>query len=399
MKCFFFKKLIVIGSVAILLFAFFYLTTPTIFSTSYTAGSINALPKTEEKVDDKKEFVATHLETPDKVKGIYMTACVAGTPSFRQKLVSLIEETELNSVVIDIKDYSGSISFSTEDNRFSNAEHKGCFIIDLRDFIASLHRKRIYVIGRVTVFQDPITATKRPDLAVQKKSDNSVWKDYKGLSYIDVGAREYWDYIVALARASYSAGFDEINFDYIRFPSDGNMQDIYFPWSEENVVTDPDLGKAEVLKEFFAYLDNELYKEGIVRSADLFGMSTTNKDDLNIGQILEYALPYFDYIAPMVYPSHYPKNFIGLSNPATNPYTVVKYSLDKAFARASTTSQKIRPWLQDFDLGAVYTPEMVRTQIQATYDAGFDSWMLWDAANTYTSAALLKNDLDVAPAP
>ncbi|MEK9201846.1 MAG: putative glycoside hydrolase, partial [Patescibacteria group bacterium] len=128
---------------------------------------------------------------------------------------------------------------------------------------------------------------------------------------------------------------------------------------------------------------------GVVISADLFGMTTTNTDDLNIGQVLERTLPYFDYIAPMVYPSHYPKTFLGFSNPAEKPYEVIKYSLDSAVTRASTTPQKIRPWLQDFDLGAVYTKEMVRAQIQATYDAGLTSWMLWDAANTYTRGALL----------
>ena len=389
MKRFFLLKLIVCGSVIISLFAFLYMTTPTIFFTSYIAGSLNSLPRIEKEEEKEKEFVATHIVTPEEVKGLYMTACVAATPSFRNNLVLLAEETEINSMVIDIKDYSGSISFGSNDLRFSDAEQKGCFVSDMREFIELLHQKGIYVIGRITVFQDPIMAVKNPDLAVQKKSTGEVWKDYKGLSFIDVGAREYWDYIIALTRASYKAGFDEINFDYIRFPSDGNMQDIYFPWSEDRIVADPDLGKAEILEEFFMYLASELRQDGIVSSADLFGMTTTNTDDLNIGQILEYALPYFDYIAPMVYPSHYPKNFIGLSNPAANPYTVVKYSLDEAFKRASSTPQKIRPWLQDFDLGAVYTSEMVRAQIQATYDAGFTSWMLWDAANTYTRNALL----------
>ncbi|MEK7514341.1 MAG: putative glycoside hydrolase [Patescibacteria group bacterium] len=364
---------------------FFYVLTPSLFSNMYVAD----VSVTASSSPAKKVFVATHVATPFAVKALYMTACVAGTPSFREKIVRFVEDTEINSLVIDVKDYSGSISFATQDLVFVDAEKKECFASDMREFIESLHKKGIYVIGRVTVFQDPIFAKVRPDLAIQKKSDKSVWKDYKGLSFIDVGAREYWDYIISLSKHSYLAGFDEINFDYIRFPSDGNMIDIYFPWSEERVVADPLLGKADVLREFFSYLYNALHPQGIAMSADLFGMTTTNTDDLNIGQIIEYALPYFDYIAPMVYPSHYPKGFIGLSNPAEKPYEVVKYSMDKAFARASTTPQKIRPWLQDFDLGAVYTAPMVRAQIQATYDAGLTSWMLWDAANTYTKEALL----------
>ena len=341
-------------------------------------------------VEKKKEFIATHVKTPEAVKAVYMSACAASASSFRDSIVPLIEDTELNAVVIDIKDYSGSISFATGDSRFDKLLKKGCFVPDMREFIASLHAKGIYVIGRITVFQDPQMANARPDLAVQKK-DKTVWKDFKGLSFIDVGASEFWDYIVALGVSSYKAGFDELNFDYIRFPSDGNMNDIYYPLSEERLLADPDFGKAHVLEEFFSYLKDHLAGTGVVISADLFGMTTTNTDDLNIGQVLERALPYFDYIAPMVYPSHYPKTFLNLQNPAAHPYEVVKFSLDSAVTRASTTSQKIRPWLQDFDLGAVYTKEMVRAQIQATYDAGLTSWMLWDAANTYTKEALLPN--------
>ena len=167
------------------------------------------------------------------------------------------------------------------------------------------------------------------------------------------------------------------------------MNDIYFPFSEEFIDLDPEGGKSGVLRGFFSYLTGELRKENITTSADLFGMTTTNTDDLNIGQVLEDALSSFDFVAPMVYPSHYPLTFIGIQNPATKPYEVVKYSMDAAMKRASTTPWKLRPWLQDFSLGAVYTPDMVRAQIQATYDSGFGSWMLWDAANTYTREALL----------
>lgn len=366
--------------------------------------------------EEGKEIVtAKHTPTPEAVKAIYMTACVAGTPSFRTDLVQLIEETEINSVVIDIKDYTGGISFTTEHPLLKDAVYVGCTALDMREFIEDLHAKNIYVIGRITVFQDPYYAKKRPDLAVKKASDTDVvWSDYKGISYIDVGAEEYWKYIVALSQESHALGFDELNFDYIRFPSDGNMQDIYYPFSEERVVSDPDYGKAEVVRSFFKYIHEALQNTGAVLSADLFGMVTTNSDDLNIGQVLEYALPYFDYIAPMVYPSHYPKYFNGYANPNHYPYEVVKYSMDRAVERllattttvkvlgdipvASTTPQlytkaafnklKLRPWLQDFDYGGDYDIEEVRTQIQATYDAGLTSWMLWSSSNRYTTGAL-----------
>jgi hypothetical protein len=291
-----------------------------------------------------------------------------------------------------------------------------CGARDMKEFIKMLHQKNIYVVGRITVFQDPFYARSHPELAVLRESDGSVWKDFKGLSFIDVGAKPYWEYIAVLSEEAYDLGFDELNYDYIRFPSDGNMKDISFPHSQGRT-------KADVLEDFFAYLyeslsDTSKYKtgEGPILSADLFGYTTTNKDDLGIGQLIERALPYFDYVMPMVYPSHYNKGFIGIEKPATEPYAVVKYSMESAVLRAqalqdahtstSTSTEaimlreqakkghgKVRPlqlrtWLQDFDLGAPYKPEMVRAQIQATYDAGLTSWALWDAGNTYTRSAL-----------
>jgi hypothetical protein len=329
--------------------------------------------------------VVTHVETPESVRAIYMTSWVAGTTKWRADLASLIDTTELNSLVIDIKDYTGAISFKVEDPYLVGIGSYENRIPDVREFIAELHKKNIYVIGRISVFQDPLLVKKRPDLAVRTASDKNVaWKDYKGISWLDAGSKEVWDYVVALAREAHANGFDEINFDYIRFPSDGNMRDIYYPMSEGKV-------KREVMREFFAYVNDQLHESGMKTSADFFGMTTTNTDDLNIGQVLEDALPNFDYVSPMVYPSHYPPTFMGLLKPAEEPYAVVKYSMDHAVARAkaaSTSPLKLRPWLQDFNLGATYDAAKVRAQMQATYDAGLNSWMLWSAANRYTVGAL-----------
>jgi hypothetical protein len=352
--------------------------------------SVPRTTSTQETLEEK--FVVTHVPTPPAVKGVYMTSWVAGTSNLRKDIVKLIDDTEINSVVIDIKDYSGKIAIPIEDpdvTKFGGIEER---IPDIKEFIGILHDKGIYVIGRVTVFQDPHLTKVRPDLAIKKKSDGSVWKDRKGISYLDPGFQEVWDYHIAIARASYELGFDEINFDYIRFPSDGDMRDIFFPKSENEVIGELGKGKADVIERFFAYLSRNLKGSGIVTSADIFGMTTTNYDDLNIGQVLERTLPHFDYVAPMVYPSHYPPTFIGLANPAEHPYEVIKYSMDKAVGRAlaaSSTKEKLRPWLQDFNLGADYTAELVRAQITATYDSGLDSFMIWDPANTYTKGALL----------
>jgi len=370
-----------------LVFLVAYFGLPVLSGTTYdallTEGAQGTSTKPKEEV-----FVATHLKTPAQVKGVYMTSWVAGTPSLRTSIVSLVEQTEINTIVIDIKDDTGRVSFEIKDPELKKLGSEDLRIRDLRQFIATLHQKNIYVIGRIASFQDPYMVKLRPEIAVKRVSDGKVWRDRKGIPWIDAGAKEHWEYLVALAKESYNAGFDEIQFDYIRFPSDGNMNDILYPNSEGKI-------KHKVVKSFFEYLSSNLRPTGMKISADLFGMTTTNPDDLNIGQLIEDAFPNFDYISPMVYPSHYPSGFHGHKNVNAVPYEIVKISLDSAVARlkifndtvASTTVQ-IRPWLQDNNYPVTYTPEMVRKQIQATYDSGLNSWMLWNAGSTYTESAL-----------
>jgi hypothetical protein len=360
------------------------------------------------KVEPEIEKIK-YVKIPEQVKSIYMSACVSSTRNFRQELVDLVEQTELNSIIIDIKDYTGTISF---DSGLEGDGGEGCRANDMKEFIADLHERGIYVIGRVTVFQDPFYAERYPELAVKKASDGSVWSDFKGIHFIEVGAREYWDYILDLAKVSHQIGFDEINFDYVRFPSDGNMKDIYFPFSNDVIVKDPINGKAVALEEFFKYLHTEIekynsgledWREPMITSADLFGMVTTNYDHLNIGQVLERALPYFDYIAPMVYPSHYPDNFNGWADPNKVPGELIHFVMEtgvervEALKNATSTPEhvreklhinQLRPWLQDFDYGGDYDIAEVRAQIEATYDVGLNSWMLWAPSNRYTRGAL-----------
>lgn len=343
---------------------------------------INTIATTTEIT--KKETI--HIKTPDAVKAIYMTACVAGTPKWRTSLKKMINDTELNSVIIDIKDYSGTVAFIDPELQEENVP--GCRVRDLREFIEELHKDNIYVIGRITVFQDPYYTKNHPDLAVRSKATGGVWKDHKGLAFIDVGAKPYWDYVINLSKKSYELGFDELNFDYIRYPSDGNMKDANY------TLTIGTSTKSMMLKSFFAYLHNGLKDTGVKTSADLFGMTTTANDDLGIGQILEDTLPYFDFVAPMVYPSHYPPNWNGIKKPAASPYEVIKLSMQGGIDKinnASSTISKLRPWLQDFDLGADYNAPEVRAQMQAGYDLGINSWFMWNAGNKYTDGAYLPD--------
>jgi hypothetical protein len=399
------------SAIIILVLAFLILPTflPATFSfdlSSDMATSTLKLSTTTEPIIVKK--VATHIKTPEPVKAIYMTACVAGTPSFRAKLLKLANETEINSIMIDVKDYTGTVAFDIDHPSFKDNAGTGCKVKDMVDFVETLHQNNIYVIARITAFQDPYITKLHPEWAVKKNSDkNIVWKDRKGISFADAGNKEMWKYLVDLGIESYAAGFDEINYDYIRFPSDGDMKDIYFPASDVILkanVAAPAIGtstpavksgKSIVMRSFFEYLHENFGPASIPISADLFGMTATNYDDLNIGQVLEDAAPNFDFIAPMVYPSHYPVGFMGYKSVAevnAHAYDIVNYSMAIAAKRLSAIGEsplKLRPWLQDNDYPVPYTPAMVRAQIQATYDAGLTSWMLWDAGNTYTQSALL----------
>lgn len=328
-----------------------------------------------------------HVKTPEAVKGIYMTSWIASRKDLREGLIKLIEETELNTVVIDVKDYTGKIAFEVSDpylQKIGAAEKR---ITDVKELIDRLHGKNIYAVARIAAFQDPYMVGLRPDLAVKKNDGKTVWKDYKGAVWLDPCSREAWKYVAAIGREAEAAGFDELNFDYIRFPSDGNMKDIKYN------LCNPSIAKSDLLEEFFIYLDEELADVNIPKSADLFGMVTVNTDDLNIGQVLEKAEPYFDYIMPMVYPSHYPKGYNGYQNPAAHPYEIIKLGMSRAAERlvaASSTPSKLRPWLQDFNLGATYDAAMIRKQKQAVYDSGLDSWVLWSPSNKYTTGALDK---------
>lgn len=388
----------------IALVVFASLFAPKFFPTEYvlngasTATAPVKLAQTEPVLKPASTFVVTHVATPKPMRAIYMSACIAGSKKLRENLVAIADTTEVNSIVIDIKDYSGRISFQSDNPLLKPVISETCRADDMKEFIGLLHSKNIYVIGRITVFQDPYMTKMYPDRAVHTKSDGGVWKDFKGLSFIDVGSKEHWDYIVALAKESYRIGFDELNFDYIRYPSDGNMKDTAYKLEPGEV-------KSEKLRQFFQYLHDQLKPTGVMMSADLFGMTTTNTDDLNIGQVLENALPNFDFVDPMVYPSHYPPNFHGYPDPNKNPYGVVYFSMSTAVNRAraldealasstpgyvGNSVEKLRPWLQDFQYGGTYGVPEIRAQIKATYDSGLDSWLLWNPANKYNLGALDK---------
>ncbi|MBI2591214.1 MAG: hypothetical protein HYW34_00875 [Candidatus Brennerbacteria bacterium] len=356
---------------------------------------------------------------PAEIKAVYATSFSVSSRTKMKYLLELLKTTELNAIVIDIKTFDGYVAYDIKNDLIDKYKAKEIRISKINSLVKKLHDDNIYIIARIAVFQDPVLATARPDLAIHQYSKlpkefmasssswpwstSTLWYDNKKLAWIDPAAKEAWDYNIAIAKDLVERGFDEINFDYIRFASDGDLKNMTFPFYNRKTTL-----KSRIIGDFFQYLRSEM--KDVKISADLFGLTTINKDDMGIGQIIENAYANFDYVAPMVYPSHYISGFLGYKNPALFPYEVVKYSMDNALSRlitynrqlitASTTVKgqlskvKLRPWLQDFDLGASYNADKIKKEIKAVYDSAsstaelLNGWMLWNASNVYTKEAL-----------
>lgn len=322
-------------------------------------------------------------KTPHQtVKGVYLTAYSANTPKKLAEIIQLIDTTELNAVVIDIKDYSGLVLFDTKNPLAKELDLIDNRYTDLAAIIQKLHDHNIYVIARQTVFQDPVLAKAKPELAIKSKR-GGIWHDHKGLSWVDPTRQEVWGYSVAIAKEAVAYGFDEINFDYVRFPSDGNMDDVVYSVQDKK--------RYEIMESFYKYLGKQLSRQPVWVSIDMFGfvMEKSGEDDLHIGQRLVDAVDNVDYIYPMMYPSHYPPGHLNLVNPAANPAAVFDNGMKKGLPFFENKRAKVRPWIQAFNIGAVYDGAKIRAQIATIEKYTNDGWLMWNAANRYSSAGLL----------
>ncbi len=324
--------------------------------------------------------IAREKPPAQAVKAVYLTASSANNPAKLDEIIHLIDTTELNAVVIDIKDYTGYILYDSHVPLVRKLKTARDVLKFPTTTIQKLHDHGIYVIARQTVFQDPILSEKKPEWSLQSKS-GGLWRDMKGLSWVDAAKEEVWKYNIDIAKEAIGLGFDEINFDYIRFPSDGAIKLIKF--SKEGP-------KYDIMRQFYSYVRDSLQDEPAWISFDMFGMTMDAKgtNDLGIGQRIVDALGNADYIAPMMYPSHYPSTYAGLKNPAADPATVFATGLAKGMPYFASSTTKLRPWIQAFNMGAVYDAGKIRAQIdeiEKYSDAGF---MMWNAANRYTAAGL-----------
>lgn len=334
--------------------------------------------------------IPSHVPLPEEVRAIYWTGTTAGSKQGAE-LLAYMQETGLNAVVIDTKMDDGELSFLPNDQELVPFAMDRPAIQDLEALLTSLREAGIYRIARIPVMRDSAHASVHPERALHN-ADSALWHDATGAAWMDPASPEVAAYALALAREAYARGFDEVQFDYVRFATDGAIHAIHYPAYDQ---TTP---KEEVMQAFFETVGGTLQKEGIPVSFDLFGMTYETSEDFNIGQRLVDVYPYADFISPMVYPSHYADGFQGFSNPAEHPYEVVVHSLDLGAGFIEATygvssfeaRRKTRPWLQDFDIGAVYTASLIEAEIKAARDAGASGWILWNARNVYEPAEYVE---------
>jgi hypothetical protein len=299
-------------------------------------------------------------------------------------------------MVIDIKNDSGGITYRMDQPLVKEIGADTGYIKDMPGLVKKLKEKNIYLIARIVAFKDPFLAEKKEDYCLKKK-DGTIFKDKNGERWINPYKKEVWDYLVDIGKKAALLGFDEIQFDYIRFSTDSGMKQVDFGKDGK------DKTKTEAITEFTKYACDNLKPLGVKVSADVFGTIIGSKEDSEIvGQDYAKMAEYLDYICPMIYPSHYGEGSFGIAHPDTEPYKTVLAALTKSkeVLKAEKKNSKgkmaeVRPWLQDFTASWVkhhisYGKEEVREQMKAVYDAGHTEWILWNGNNNYTKTAFEK---------
>lgn len=389
--------------------------------------------------------------TPVKVKGIYVSAYAAGTEAMMDEIIRRIDETELNAVVIDVKDDNGRVTFNMDAPSVQEIGACVNYIPDMAELAAKLKEHGIYMIARIPAFRDPYLADAKPEWCC-KLADGTIFRDRNQLAWVNPYKKEVWEYLIEIAGKAGEAGFDEIQFDYIRFCTEKGMNQVVFEETDTKGRS-----RQEIILEFTQYAYQQLSRKGLFVSADVFGAVIGGGVDAEaVGQDYREMAGRLDYICPMIYPSHYGDGNFGIPHPDTQPYDTVMGALtaskedlrgraaesaakgnaaaaaegnagadtegnagadtegnaaaaaesvvqaditaSDAVSRESSRTERaaavVRPWLQDFTASYLkhhiqYGPEQVRQQIQAVYDAGYEEWILWSAAVNYHYDGLL----------
>ena len=328
--------------------------------------------RTVARIDVDKEFPV--------VRALYVNRFAAQSSKRMRQLITIADETEINALVIDMKDEFG-LNYKPSNAEFARNAGTSGTVRNLPALLDTLRAHKILPIARLVVFKDSVTARVHPEWTIRKQ-DGGVWRDKKGLAWVNPYHHELWDYNIGVAEELVKMGFGEVQFDYIRFPEP-------YPSLPTQVFPDSKgVSKPEVLAAFLKEANGRFDKLGARTTADIFGLVTTVGGPLEVGQWWEKISPVVDVVLPMVYPSHYPRGDLGLAVPNAEPYKVINIALSRAKQRDQklgiTTPEHVRPWLQAFTLGKPpYGPAEIEAQKKGAYDAGYDGWVLWNPGSKF----------------
>ncbi len=329
------------------------------------------------------------------VRALYVNRFAAQSTKRMRHYIALADSTEINALVIDIKDEFGLNYRSAVPSIAENSGTMGK-LRDVKALVDTLRAHGILPIARIVVFKDSVTARVHPEWTI-RRADGSAWRDHKGLAWVNPYHHELWDYNIGVAEEMAKLGFGEVQFDYIRFPEPyKSLPQQIFPGASN-------VAKPDAIAAFLKEANERLDKLGVRTTADIFGLVTTVGGPLEVAQHWERLSPVTDVLLPMVYPSHYPRGSFGIPVPNADPYRTINIAISRARERdeklgitAATAGEHVRPWLQAFSLGKPeYGAEQVRQQKQAVYDAGYDGWVLWHPGSKYEpfEAALERGEL------
>jgi len=355
-------------------------------TTGRTSSATRATPNVDSARHDTTPPVA-HVPRPDTLRGLYVNRWAAlGDRMWR--LVDVAKRTEVNALVIDVKDDRGFVLYPSrvplahaigaDTNRPMSPKR-------LRAILDTLRANGIFPIARIVVAKDPLLASRKLEWAIKRKSDLQPWLDKNGRPWLDASQRGIWQYAADLAREAYDLGFSEVQFDYVRFPDEDRIiHEAVFPLANGRT-------RAQIIRDQLGYTRGLLASANVPMTIDVFGLTATDTTDMGIGQKWEMFVDRADVVLPMVYPSHFAPGTYGVANPNAHPYTMIDRAIKDMKRRSSSIAHAARivPWYQDFTLGPPhYEAEHVRAQIRAGYDNGVPSWVLWNPGSRYHEDAL-----------
>jgi hypothetical protein len=334
---------------------------------------------------------------PVPLRGLYVNRWAALGDRMWQ-LIGVAKTTEINALVIDVKDDRGLVLYrsrvplareiAADTTMPMRAER-------VRAVLDTMRRNGIYPIARIVVVKDPLLASKKLAWSIKRRdAPDSPWLDKNGNPWLDANQPGVWDYAADLAEEAVALGFSEVQFDYVRFPDEKRLvSEAIFPLAQGRV-------RAQVIRDQLGRLRKRVTAMGVPMTIDVFGLTTSDSTDMGIGQRWEMFVDQADAVLPMTYPSHYAPGSYGVAVPNAHPYEIIGHALRDAKRRTAGIggAARIVPWYQDFTLGAPrYGVEQVRAQIRAGHDAGFDEWLLWNPGSRYTIAALATTSSDSLP--